>query len=104
VPELNLPEGAILAVPITILYDHGHTIYHSQLLHQRIPPAHIALHPDDAQRLNIPDGTLVHFVLDGAPVEARFQINEKVPAGVALVPRSLGMPISAPVPIDIQVV
>jgi len=104
VPELNLPEGAILAVPITILYDHGQTIYHSQLLHQRIPPAHIALHPDDAQRLNIPDGTLVHFVLDGAPVEARFQINEKVPAGVALVPRSLGMPISAPVPIDIQVV
>jgi NADH-quinone oxidoreductase subunit G len=104
VPELNLPESAILAVPITILYDHGQTIYHSQLLHQRIPPAHIALHPDDAQRLNIPDGTLVHFALDGVPVEARFQINEKVPPGVALVPRSLGMPISAPVPIDIQVV
>jgi NADH-quinone oxidoreductase subunit G len=104
VPEVKLPEDTILAVPITILYDHGQMIYHSQLLHQRFPRTHIALHPDIAQRLNIPDGTLVTFTLDGMPVEAILHVSEQVPPGVAIVPRSLGMPVSSPVPIDIKVV
>ena len=103
VPELNLPVGAILAVPITILYDRGQTISHSQLLHRRIPPAHIAMHPDVAQRLNIPDGTLVNFSLEGTPVEVILHISEQVPPGVATLPRSLGMPISSPVPIELKV-
>ena len=103
VPEVNLTEDAIFAVPITILYDRGQTIYSSQLLQQRIPPAHIALHPEVAQRLNIPDGTLVQFTLDGIVVEAILHVKEQVPPGVALVPRSLGMPVSAPVQIEIVV-
>jgi len=103
VPEVNLTEDAIFAVPITILYDRGQTIYSSQLLQQRIPPAHIALHPDVAHRLNIPDGTLVQFALDGLAVEAILHVSEQVPPGVALVPRSLGMPVSAPVLIEIVV-
>jgi NADH-quinone oxidoreductase subunit G len=103
VPEINFAEDAITAVPITILYDRGQTIYSSQLLQQRIPPAHIALHPDDAQRLNIPDGTFVQFILDGMAVEAILHVKEQVPPGVALVPRSLGMPVSAPVQIEIVV-
>jgi NADH-quinone oxidoreductase subunit G len=103
VPEVNLAEDAILAVPITILYDRGQTIYSSQLLQQRIPPAHITLHPDVAQRLNIPDGALVQFSLDGVAVDAILHVEEQVPLGVALVPRSLGMPVSAPVQIEIVV-
>ena len=103
VPEVNLTEDAIFAVPITILYDRGQTIYSSQLLQQRIPPAHIALPPDVAHRLNIPDGTLVQFALDGLAVEAILHVSEQVPPGVALVPRSLGMPVSAPVLIEIVV-
>jgi NADH-quinone oxidoreductase subunit G len=104
VPEVKQLEGAILAVPITILYDRGLTINPSQLLQQRTPPTHIALHPDVAQRINITDGTLVQFTLDGAPIEAILHINEQVPLDVAFVPRSLGMPVSAPVLIDIRVV
>jgi NADH-quinone oxidoreductase subunit G len=104
VPEVKQLEGAILAVPITILYDRGQTIHPSQLLQQRTPPTHIALHPDVAQRINITDGTLVQFTLDGVPIEAILHINEQVPLDVAFVPRSLGMPVSAPVLIDIRVV
>jgi NADH-quinone oxidoreductase subunit G len=104
VPEVKQLEGAILAVPITILYDRGLTINPSQLLQQRTPPTHIALHPDVAQRINITDGTLVQFTLDGVPIEAILHINEQVPLDVAFVPRSLGMPVSAPVLIDIRVV
>jgi NADH-quinone oxidoreductase subunit G len=102
--ELDLPEGALLAVPITVLYDHGQLIQHSQLLHQRTPPARITVHPDVAQKLNIPDGASVQFTVDGVTVDALFHSLEQVPLGVALVPRSLGMLISAPVPIELKVV
>jgi len=102
-PALNLPEGSLLAVPITLLYDRGQTIHQSQLLHQRTPPAHIAVHPDIAQQFNIPDGTSVKFTVDGVLVETILHSSEQVPLGVALVPRSLGMPISAPVVIELQV-
>jgi NADH-quinone oxidoreductase subunit G len=104
VPEVNLPEGALLAVPITILYDRGQTTYRSTLLHHRIPPAHIAIHPEDAQRLNIPDRAEIQFSLDGGPVEAISHISEQVPLGVALVPRSLGMPLNSPMAIELKVV
>lgn len=104
VPEVNLPEGSLLAVPITILYDRGSTVMPSELLHQRIPPAHIALHPDDVQRLNIPEGAQVQFSVDGTPVETKLRVSEQVPPGVALVPRSLGIPLNSPVAIDIKVV
>jgi NADH-quinone oxidoreductase subunit G len=104
VPEVSLPDGALLAVPITILYDRGQTVYPSMLLHQRIPPAHIALHPEDALRLNIPNGTRVQFFVDGMPVETKLHVSEQVPHGVAIIPRSLGMPVMSPVAIELQVV
>jgi NADH-quinone oxidoreductase subunit G len=104
VPELNLVEGALMAVPITLLYDRGQTIHHSQLLHQRTPPAHIAVHPEVAQRLNIPNQAWVQFTVDGVLVVAILHSLEQVPLGVALVPRSLGMPIYAPLAIELKLV
>ena len=103
-PELNLPEGSLLAVPITRLYDRGQTIYLSQLLHQRTPPAHVVLHPEVAQRLDIPDGTMVNITLDGNQFEAILHVSELVPTGVVIVPRSLGMPVSSPELVEIKVV
>jgi NADH-quinone oxidoreductase subunit G len=104
VPELTLPADALLAVPVTILYDRGRMVYASQLLHQRIPPAHIVVHPAEAIRLNIADGALVQFALEGATVEAILHIREDVPAGVVLVPRSLGMSLVSPAAIELKVV
>jgi NADH-quinone oxidoreductase subunit G len=105
IPEVNRSEGTLLAVPITILYDHGQTVLPSQLLlKQRIPPAHISMHPDTAQGLNLPDGKLVSFTLDGVSVEALLHLSGQVPPGVAILPRSMGMLISAPVPIELKAV
>jgi NADH-quinone oxidoreductase subunit G len=103
IPELSLPEGALLAVPITRLFDRGQMIAQSQRLHQRTPAAHIGVHPEVAQRLDITDGARIQFNLDGSVVEAVLHVFEQVPPGVALVPRSLGMPVSKPVAIDIKV-
>jgi NADH-quinone oxidoreductase subunit G len=104
VPDATPVGDSLLAVPITILYDRGQLIYHSQLLHQRIPPAHLAVHPADAQRLNIADGSMVEFALNGTAIKARLHTDGDVPQGVALLPRSLGVPISLPVAIEIKAV
>jgi NADH-quinone oxidoreductase subunit G len=106
-PELSegkLPEGVLLAVPISILYDRGQTIYHSTLLHQRIPQANITLHPDDARKLNIAEGSRVKFSFNGTAVEALLHCSDDVPPGVALVPRSLGLHISTPMAIELEAV
>jgi NADH-quinone oxidoreductase subunit G len=102
VPGVYLPAGTLLAVPITILYDRGQTIMPSELLHQRIPPAHILLNPENARYLNITDGAKVQFSVNGNPVEAQLQVNDQVPIGVALVPRSLGVPLRTPTPIEVK--
>jgi len=104
IPEASPPAGGLLAVPVNILYDRGQTIYRSMLLHQRIPPANIALHPDDAQKLNLAEGVQVKFNLGGNPVEAQLHLSEEIPLGVALIPRSLGVPISTPTVIELQTV
>jgi NADH-quinone oxidoreductase subunit G len=104
VTEQQFPENALLAVPISILYDRGQTLYRSTLLHKRIPQANITLHPSDAQRLSLVQGTKVSFALDGSQAEAELWLNEEVPPGVALVPRSFGLPIFTPVVIELQVV
>jgi NADH-quinone oxidoreductase subunit G len=101
--SVYITEGQLLAVPITILYDRGQTIMPSELLHQRIPRAHITINSENARYLNISDGAKVEFTLDGTSVAARLHVNDKVPMGVALIPRSLGIPINTPAPIKLMV-
>jgi NADH-quinone oxidoreductase subunit G len=102
VTEINLPEDVLLGVPITILYDHGRLIDHSQVLHRRIPPAYITVHPDVAQRLEILDGASIRFEVNETLVKAILHIDDRIPPGVALVPRSLGIPVNAPMLLDIK--
>jgi anaerobic selenocysteine-containing dehydrogenase len=78
-------------------------IHRSRLLEQRIPRANIVINPVDAQRMSLTEGSMVKFSLNGSPVEAELQVNEKAPAGVALVPRSLGLPITSPALIELKV-
>ena len=104
VQEINSADGAILAVPITVLFDQGNLVYRSMLLHQRIPPAYVEVRPEDAQRLNLANGIQVQFSADGISLTATLRLNEQVPPGVALVPRSMGIPIGSPIAIDLKVV
>jgi NADH-quinone oxidoreductase subunit G len=101
-PGVYIPEGNLLAVPVTILYDRGQTVLPSGLLHQRIPPAHIAVNPENARFLNINDRAKVQFNIDGNSVVVRLHVSDQVPIGIALVPRSLGVPLRSPRPIEIK--
>jgi NADH-quinone oxidoreductase subunit G len=102
IPGVYQPAGTLLAVPITLLYDRGETLMPSELLQQRIPTAYVAMNPENARFLNITDGMMVQFSVDGNLSEARLQVNDQVPFGIVLVPRSLGVPLKTPTPIEVK--
>jgi NADH-quinone oxidoreductase subunit G len=101
-PEIDQPESGFLAVPVTRLYDRGRTLQPSTLLQQRIGEPFVALNPVDARRLNVlPDGR-VRLTLNGVDFLVLARLDENVPEGVILAPRSFGIPITGPTPAAVK--
>jgi NADH-quinone oxidoreductase subunit G len=101
---LEAAENALLAVPVTVLYDRGQTVKPSALLHQRIPQPYVLLNPVTTGGLGIANGAAVQVSLNGTSTLATATLDGSVPEGVVLVPRSLGIPIIGPTPIEIRIV
>jgi NADH-quinone oxidoreductase subunit G len=95
------PQGSLLAVPVTRLYDRGRTVLPSELLHPRLAQPQVILHPDDAAGLGVAGGAPVQIALNGTQATATASLDEGIPPGAALVPRSLGIPIHEPVAVRI---
>lgn len=95
----GMPPAAVnglVLVPVTRLLDRGATVMPSTLLHQRLADKVLQLHPRTAEKLGLnADGDVV-VAANNWTMEARIQLDEKVPVGVALAPRSTGFPVSAP--------
>jgi len=91
-------ENQWLAVPITRLYDLGVTVAMSELLEARIGEAYLVLHPEAAKKLGVEGGGGVE--INGSRLEVR--LDATISAGVALVPRSMGVPITGPVIVKLQ--
>lgn len=93
-PEALRPEeGKLLLVPITRLFDAGSLVTPSSLLHQRIGTPRLLLHPNTAQAEGVQDGDQVLITWEGHQAEAKVVVDESVPSGVGLVPRSMGIPL-----------
>jgi NADH-quinone oxidoreductase subunit G len=101
-PQTIPPGEGLLAVPVTRLYDRGQTLLPSTLLGQRLAPCSLCLNPADAARLGLAADMQVQVRLGGESYSAGIMLDEKVPSGVALAPRSVGLPVTRPVRIDIQ--
>jgi NADH-quinone oxidoreductase subunit G len=99
-----MPGGKLIAVPVTKLYDHGTMVIPTDLLHPRLVAPFIALNPADADAQKATDGMTVNLSLDGSFAPAVVVVDENVPAGFALVPRSCGIGINKPTEIEIKVV
>jgi NADH-quinone oxidoreductase subunit G len=95
-------EKELLAVPVNKLYDRGTTVMSSELLHGRIGAASVSLHPDAAARLGLRAGQTVNVSFNGTSGEAVLKLDDSVDEGVALVPRSMGIPIREPVAIKVK--
>jgi len=98
------PDSSLLAVPVTRLYDRGQTVLPSNLLHLRIPEPYVGLNPNTATSLRVSDGAMVQLQVGENVFELLARFDETVPERIALVPRSMGVPIFAPTPVEIKVV
>jgi NADH-quinone oxidoreductase subunit G len=103
-PQMQAPAGGLLAVPITRLYDRGQTVLPSRLLQQRIPQPYIVLNPGDAGQRRITAGDIVEIALENSASLATIRLDEAVPPGIVLVPRSLNIPVSNPTQVEIRAV
>ena len=101
---LERSEGILLAVPVTRLYDRGETLLPSILLEQRIPDPYVVLSPEDADRLKLTAGSAVQVTLNGTDAIVNARVEEGVPQGAVLVPRSMGMPITGPTSVEVKLV
>ena len=99
---LRPKEDELLAVPVTKLYDRGMTVAPAELLNERIGEATISLHPEAAQKLGLEAGAQVTVSFNGFNGEAVVKIDETISAGVALIPRSMGLAIREPVAIKVN--
>lgn len=95
-------EKKLLAIPITKLYDRGITVSTSGLLDQRTGEAFVALNPNTAEKLGVIQGGHATLKLDGATELVVVRVDDTVSTGVALVPRSMGLPISGPVEVSLK--
>ncbi len=103
VAVLRPKEKKLLAVPITKLYDRGVTVSQSGLLDQRVGEAYIALHPNTAEEFGVVTGQQVTLNLDGTSERVVVKTDDTISAGVALVPRSMGLPIRGPIEASVKV-
>jgi NADH-quinone oxidoreductase subunit G len=99
---LRPKEDELLAVPVTKLYDRGTTVAPAELLTERIGETTIALHPDAVKKLGLDAGATVQVSFDDVKGEAIVKIDETISAGVALIPRSMGLAIREPVAIKVK--
>jgi anaerobic selenocysteine-containing dehydrogenase len=86
----------------------------SQLLHERIGEPYVVLNVNDAEMLRIQDGDVVHMtvanrepdspdrVTAGQTVVVQARLDRELPERVVLVPRSFGIPIDKPTPVEIR--
>jgi NADH-quinone oxidoreductase subunit G len=104
VPTLRPKEAQLLGVPVTRLYDRARSVLSAGLLGPRIGEAFVALHPIAAEQMGVSDGQRVTVSVDGTSKEVVVKIDAGIASGVALVPRSMGVPISEPTPIRLKAI
>ena len=100
--ELERGKGKLYAVPVTRLYDQGSLIKGSPILGQRLEQPQLVLSPKDASKLKLELGGKCQASLNGLEAQLNVKIDNSVPEGFALLPRSLGLPISAPSQIEVK--
>ena len=94
--------GGLTAYPVTMLYDRGNTVTPSKLLSGRIGSPEVVISPEDAESLKLEMGKLGKVKMNGAQYPVTIWIDNSLPKGSALIPRSLGIPISGPTPIQVE--
>lgn len=92
----------LTAFPVSMLYDRGNMVLPSKLLSARLGSPEVVLNPEDAEKLKLEMGKPSKVKLNGAQYAVTVWVDNSLPKGSALIPRSLGIPISGPTPIEVM--
>lgn len=95
-PRAKFSKGS-LAVPVTRLYDQGIMIRTSEVLGSRLESQLLIIHPADGEKLTLIEGARAEIMIGDESFEGLVKLDDKVPQGVILVPRSMGIPLTVPV-------
>ncbi|HVI49358.1 MAG TPA: NADH-quinone oxidoreductase subunit NuoG [Chitinophaga sp.] len=91
VPEPFLPlSGHLLLVPLYHIYGSEELSVHTAGIAERMPVPYIMLHSEDAQRLQVVEGHLLHFTDKGHQYTLPVVINDTLQKGAAGIP--VGLP------------
>ncbi len=101
-PSASNGGDGLLLVPFTRLYDRGSLMAYSSLLEKRLAPAALWLHPATAARFGLQPGQEFSFALNGSKHGLPVTLDESLPPGVGLVPRSCGVPLTGPVFVSVD--
>ena len=101
-PPGRTTSGDLLLVPVSTLYDRGGTVLPSEILRQRLAPLRMAIHPEDAARLGLAEASQAEISWDGTVTRLDLLVEESVPLGAGLVPRSMGLPLSEPTGVRVR--
>jgi anaerobic selenocysteine-containing dehydrogenase len=104
VTDFKLPRLGAVAFPVTRLYDCGSTLHAAKMLEQRIGEPFVVISVDEAARLKVADGGMVRLIFTetGQSVVVQVLPDEQLPERVVLAPRSFGMPINGPAPVELK--
>lgn len=100
--KVSAGSGEVLLVPVTRLYDRGTTLLPTTHLHSRLAKAEISVHPATAKELALAAGEQVGLSIADSLTVVTVKLNDDVPEGVALVARSVGVPLTAPQAVKIE--
>ncbi len=100
--ELERANNKLYAVPVTRLYDQGSLLKDSPILNQRLNRPHLVLSPKDAQKRKLEMDSSAQVSFNGLQAKLAVKIDNSLPEGFALLPRSLGVPISGPTEIEVK--
>jgi len=95
-PPPDLPEGALLIVPVTYLYDRGTGLSNTPLLEKRRSSPALRIHPQTAAELGLAETAQAVLPLASGDFPVAVCLDEKAPRGVGLLPRSVGVPLTVP--------
>ena len=100
-PAQEISSG-IRVVPVTALYDHGQMLKDTDLLAQRLAPQALIMHPKLAESFSLTSTDRIIISGQGWEMEGGVVLDETLPEETALVARSSGFPIHAPVFVQVQ--
>lgn len=98
----GFPQSEWVLIPITELYDRGRTVTESRVLEPRLEPAALRMNAADAEKLGVEPGGSVALHLDAKVHNLPVRVDSSVPTGFVLLGRSQGIPVSAPIAVEIK--